>query len=248
MFTTIGWSESQDTSGNLTNVAALADQHVRVSGDDIYVPELNILLGAIGIGATISRARITSPSLRALALPDFAPVAIGAELAAADFLYFRLRHQLELVTNEVLNAQVAETAAGAEQETVLAWLADALPDPVAGDIRTVRATNATTLVANAWTNGALTLDQTLPVGRYAIVGARAESAGLLAFRFVFVGGIWRPGGLGCDAAGDPDPQGQRMGGWGVWGEFDSLTPPSVDFLSVSADTSQVLYLDLIRLS
>jgi hypothetical protein len=37
-----------------------------------------------------------------------------------------------------------------------------------------------------------------------------------------------------------------MGGWGVWGEFAHTAPPTVDFLSVSADTSEVVHLDLIK--
>jgi hypothetical protein len=46
-FTLIGYSETQDTSGNLTNVAALADPHVRVIGDDVIVPDdLNYLASA----------------------------------------------------------------------------------------------------------------------------------------------------------------------------------------------------------
>ena len=153
---------------------------------------------------------------------------------------------ITLDEDEALNAFVAENLMGAEQEYVLVWLGDGPVQPVGGEIFTVRVTNTTTLVADAWTNGAITFDQTLPVGDYQIVGARFSSAGLIAFRFVFVGGNNRPGGLGVDAAGDLNAKGQRHGGWGVWGDFRHNRPPTADFLSISADTSQTGELDLIK--
>ena len=57
----------------------------------------------------------------------------------------------------------------------------------------------TTLTAFQWTNAQLTFDQALPAGRYQIVGGRMESAGLLAWRCVIVGGLWRPGAIGFAA-------------------------------------------------
>ena len=41
--------------------------------------------------------------------------------------------------------------------------------------------------ANVWTNGAVTFDDSLPVGHYQVVGFRAESVGLVAARLVFKG-------------------------------------------------------------
>jgi len=35
---------------------------------------------------------------------------------------------------------------------------------------------------------------------------------------------------------------------GNWGEFDHTYPPQVEFLSVSADTAEVVYLDLVKIS
>ena len=146
------------------------------------------------------------------------------------------------------NYLVAETASGAEQEYGLVWLTDGPAQPVTGEIFTVRSTNASTLTAAAWTNGALTFSQTLPKGRYRVVGMRAQSAGLVAARLVFIGYPWRPGVVGTDSAGDAAPDIFRAGRLGSWGEFDHNTPPSVDFLSVSADTSQIVHLDLQKVS
>lgn len=241
-----GWYESQD-SAVLVPTAALADPAMTVSGDNIQVPEYApMLIGAYAMGANVTRAQLQSPSLRRTVNQEIRPVNVGAEPLSPVVLDLPIGIGIPLDVDEQLQAWMAEDAAGASAVLILAWLSDKELSPVTGEIFSVRVTNASTLVANTWTNGALTFDQVLPVGRYAIVGARFESAGLQAFRFLMQGQTARPGGLGCDAAGDKDMVGQRFGGWGSWGEFASTNPPTVDFLSVSADTSQVGTLDLIK--
>lgn len=247
MFTLVGYSESQDTAGALTPVAALADTHITRSGDDIIIPELNKIVLIKALGATISRARLVSPSLRRVANFEVSPVDIAAEPTSGEYAICDLRNTpIQLMTDEALNAEVVEGAVGAEQETVLVWLADGSPVPVAGEIFTVRATASQTLTAFAWTNGVLTFTEDLPVGNYQVVGMRAEAAGLIAARLNFVGGIWRPGCLGCDDASDIQDYMFRYGRFGVWGEFSHNRPPTVDFLSVSADTTETVWFDLIK--
>lgn len=247
MFTLVGFSEEQDTGGVLTYVAALPDQHVRVEGDNVVVPSDMAFLGAVYAGgATINAARIESPSLRRTILLDVDTLNVEAEpLTPARFLDMFYK-PIPLDPLEPIRALVSELAEGEEQETVLVWLCDGAQSPVAGEIYTVEAAATATLVPYAWTNGALTLAQTLPAGRYQVVGMKAESAGLIAARLVFVGGTWRPGVIGCDAAEDIVPDIFRRGNLGIWGEFTHDQPPTVDFLSVSADTSETVWLDLIK--
>ena len=249
MWTLIGYTESQD-SATLTGVAALADQHVRVSGDDITVPRaLPTVIGSAALGTDITRAQLRSPSLRRVVNFEIMPIGRGAaEPGSPPAVVVFPNNPIPIVGDESLNAFAAEDGVGATRSTVLVMLADGPVAPVGGEIFTVRVTGATTLTANAWTNGALTFDQTLPVGRYQIVGARQESTGLQAFRFVFVGGLWRPGWLGTDAAADILTPGQRYGGWGAWGEFDQLTPPTVDWLSNSADAAETGEIDLVKIA
>jgi hypothetical protein len=241
------WSESQD-SAVLTNIAAIADPQLRVQGDDIIVPTLSLLGATYFVGANITQAQLVSPSIRRYWPFDVSPVDRNAEPTVPTPFLDWFDRPLALTAGEAMDALMAEDSAGASRVTAFAWFVDGPAQPVSGDIFTIRASNASTLVAFAWTNGALTLSQALPVGTYDLVGMRAESAGLLAARAVFVGGGWRPGVIGYDAAGDFDWPRFRRGAIGVWGTFDNLTPPSIDFLSVSADTSQTVWLDLIRRS
>lgn len=254
MFTLVGWSENQATGGVLTPVAALEDPHVRVEGDNVIVPELTALIGAFATGVSITRAQLRSPSMRRMFNHEVMPINRNPEEPKSPLtLAMWPASPIILVKDEALSADVAEDSGGADTEDVFAWLADGAVAPVAGEIFSLQVSSAVTLVPNAWTNGALTFDQQLPVGSYQIVGASFQSANLIAFRFVFAGFLWRPGGVARDTnAGGlvtfADPPGQRRGGWGVWGQFAHNTPPTVDFMSAGADTSEVGVLDLIKVA
>ena len=249
MFTTVAWSESQDTSNVLTAMTALADPHVRVSGDDIIVPgALPWVMGLFGLGANITRARLESPSLRRILNQELGPVDDNATPRSPSRLNDFGSNPIPIDPEEALNFFVSEDTAGAEREYGIAFLTSGVVTPAIGDIRTVRATGTTTLTANAWTNCALTFDETLPAGTYHLVGARGNSSGVVAFRFVFSGLPWRPGGIGEVSVDLVGHRNWRRGRSGVWGTFEHNTPPTVDFLSTSADSSQTLELDLIKVS
>jgi hypothetical protein len=248
-FGTIAWSQSVDTAGVLTPITALADQSVRVSGNDIIVPTgLQNLVAAYGLGVNITRAQLVSPSLRRYLNPEISPVDINT-LPTPPIGFMDLTdNPILLDAEEALDANYAENGAGAQRGTIAAWLADGPIEPVSGDIRTVRVTGTTTLVANAWTNAALTFDQSLPAGTYQCVGARFFSTNGQLFRLVFVGGQWRPGGIMMQTAQQDDPDMLRFGRFGVWGEFKHNTPPTVDFLANGADTAETGVLDLIKIA
>ncbi len=249
MFTTIGWTASVDQAA-LAAIAALSDPHVRVSGNDVIVPEgLNYLVGAYGAGVNLTRNQLASPSLRSLVLYELSPLDRGVIIPASPARFIDLSDgPLLLAENEALNSLTAEDGAGATRMLTLAWLADGPQMPYTGYSTTVRVTATTTLTAFAWTNAALTFDQSLPAGTYRIVGARFNSTGMIAARFVFPGSPWRPGVLGSAAVNDLPSNPFRRGLFGQLGDFKHNTPPTVDFLSGSADTSETGELDLVKIA
>jgi hypothetical protein len=246
MFTLVAYSESQD-SASLVNVAACADPHVRVVGDDIVVPSQVANLAAVyAIGANLTRCQVVSPSIRRRYPLEVLPIDVATEPSDPAKFWGLWSNPIGLDPDEALNAQASEDAAGAARSTVLVWLTDGAYTPVTGvEIFTTQATNTSTLTAFAWTNGALTFSDTLPAGRYAVVGMRATSAGLIAARLVFPQFAFRPGVIGGDSVSDWGPSVFRYGTLGVFGEFEHNSPPTVDFLSSSADTSQTVHLDLV---
>ncbi len=246
MYHTALWTASVDQAA-LTAIAALADPVLTISGNNIQIPAATPGFGfAFGIGINLTRAQLQSPSLRRVINYEVRPINRAATPNSLPPCVDIMGAPIELDSGEQLQAWTAEDGAGATRMSVLVNLLDKAVSPVAEQCFTLRATSGTTLVAYAWTNAILTLDQVLPVGQYAIVGARAESTGLIAFRFVLQNQTPRPGGVGLAAESNLTPPGQRGGGWGVWGTFDNWTIPTVDFFSGSADTAEVLAIDLVK--
>lgn len=258
MFAVAAFYESRAGTTALQGVAGLADPHLRVSGDNIGVPALTpkviaaYVVAQTATSGDIAQAQLRSPSLAGMLYVDLVAEATGTgipepayPIAINDMRY----SPLPLVPGEDMQLFTANSGTNTEDALGLIFLADQTPQPIpAGTpIYTVRATNGSTLVANTWTNGALTLGQALPAGNWGVVGMKAYSAGLQAARLVFANQGPRPGCIGSDAIDDPDYEMFRRGNLGLWGTFPHDTIPTVDFLSDSADTSQVVLLDLIKL-
>ena len=250
MFTIVSWQESKAGTTGYLPLNACKDQHVRVTGDIIYVPELNNLLGVYVAGGSIANeGYLSSPSLRRIALLDLRPIQRGVKPSGWESVHLHPLHPIPLESNEGMEIYLKETTTTSQVRTGVVFLADGAISPILGEIVSVYASATITSVVGEWVNGAITFRQTLPVGRYQIVGARCEGASIIAFRFVFIGGKWRAGGIGCGDCGAHDVEVQRYGGLGVWGEFDHLTPPTVELLgSVAEAQSPELYLDLIKIA
>lgn len=246
MFHTAIWSASVDQA-SLAAIAAIADPVMTVSGNNIQVPAATPMIGlAAGIGVNLTRVQLQSPSLRRIANFEVRPFHRNATPLSPNPTIDFMDEPIELDPGEQLQAWTSEDGAGATRMNVLVNFVDKAVVANTEQSFVVRATAAQTLTAFSWTNGALTFDQVLPVGQYAIVGARAESTGLIAFRFVFQNQTPRPGGLGNLTESALSLPRQRKGYWGVWGVFDNWTAPTVDFFSSSADTSEVLSLDIVK--
>jgi len=247
------FSEQIAAAGTLQPIAAVPDDQLFTSGDDVRVPQgLAFLLAAFAIGPGVSRARIVAPSLRAFANLEIAPKLVSEVVPVEEILrqVTFTRDPLPLAVGESINFESdAGAAAGVGQVTGVIMLGDGPALPVLGAMRTVRATAVIAGGEGVWSSGALTFSEDLPAGVYQVMGGRCEMNSQGAFRLIFVAGGPRPGSLaaGSDTAGDV--WGQRLGGWGIWGQFDTNQPPTLEVLALSASTtSQVLYLDIMRIA
>ncbi len=256
MFTTVAYLQSVDPGGVDTKLNGVLDPHVKVSGTDIIVPTLAELLGAAAMVSTTvatQYARLDSPNLRRVARYVVSPVqgAAAAINLPADpqAIQLHLQGPPSLAVNEALDALVNSDPAAPQTHSVIVWLADGPVSPVsAADIFTIRATNATALTSGAWTNVNITLDDVLPVGRYALVGMRAESTNMLAARVVVPGYAWRPGVLGCNTGSHREDWRFRRGFIGEWCQFDEVTLFTVDCLAGGADATQRFLFDLVKIN
>jgi hypothetical protein len=254
MFHLAGWAEDIDGAGATTQLAALADPLISTSGDALRVPELNQILalaGGVASGGT-GLCQLIAPSLREIGNYVVAPVNgnADADVETDDPPKVVDLRDRPLVLEERENATAefnSNTSAAAFQYLLAIW-SNGIQAAPSGNIRTLRFTNTDTMVARAWTNGALTATEELPAGEYAVVGMRAVSATMVAARLVPRGAGWRPGCIGGDVDNYEDSPMFRNGGLGEWLRFVHDNIPSVDFLCDATDSNQDVHLDLVKVA
>ncbi len=252
VFSLVAFQESEDEAGAYANKAAVPDEIATTSGDFIYVPaDVSQLLGAYAAcGGTIEGAAyLKSPSLRALAYYDIQPSQEGIQPSGSESVRIHPELPIPLTVNEGLEAMVKSNPGSTEVHSVVVFLGSGPTAPVGGVIHPVKFTTAITETVGAWKNGAITFSQTLPVGRYQIVGSAMWGTSGVAFRYVLKGFGHRPGFICHGTEGNAGDPHQRYGAMGVWGEFDSSTPPTVDWLAMATSGSaQTGIMDLIKIA
>lgn len=247
-FSIVAFSELVTASATAEKLTAVPDDHIKTEGDGIIIPEYNKLLGVLGIGLNIRNVQLATPSLRAMALYDVAPVENEALPSLNPYPLITGESFLELREDETLNAYAGESAGANTQESVIVFLSDDNISSVTGRMYTIKATATAPATAYAWASASLTLSQSLPNGTYALVGARCEQAHTIAYRFIFIGGIWRPGHISVVNINAFDHPYSRRGGLGVWGEFTHNKTPSIEFFGDGTGGTAVVYLDLVKVS
>lgn len=239
MWTLFAFNEASAAAGAYANLKGVADDMTRVVGDRVYVPEnLTRLLWVACNSTDAVRAKLESPSIRRVGVLMIEPKTNRDYVEFAYYPVARYTPESPIILDagEGIEAFVYCGRAHSDVMAIGICLGDGVVTPVTGEIWTIRATYASlTPITGEWVTKPLTFDETLPVGRYQVVGASIWHQSGLMFRFVPVGGGNRPGGLTGGGVGAIEPDWQRLGKMGVWFEFHSSTPPSVEL--IASDTS-----------
>jgi|SRR5215469_3097499 len=220
----------------------------------VVPPDLPRVVATMFYGANLTTAKLKPASYRRFGDYWVLPYANAIGGAGAMTPYLDLTDSpvsgppLILDPQEELPAYAQQGSAGAQQAYACVVFSEAGVKRHSGKFFTVRATGTNTLVPNTWSVCTPVMDTGLPAGRYNLVGMRVKSAGCLFFRAVIVQQFHRPGGFGFQADTSFEPMGQRLGGWGIWGNFDHLTVPNIEIMSTSADTSETIWFDLEQTS
>ena len=246
------YSASIANGSVLVQVAQVADPVIAPSGNGFLVPGvINKLLRVAAVGTNLTRVQLTSASLRDYAPFDVGPVNVGTLIATpANFADFT-DAPIPLAVNEELDAFGVQSNAGAQRITVAVWWGDGAFRNNTQRPFTVHWTATATLSANAWSSTAITFDNGIPSGTFAIVGSRVITAGALFHRWIPRGGpAYRPGAFAGQAQSFNAVDGSRwsdyVANWGEWMRFTNTTPPQVEIFSISADTTEEGYLDLVQ--
>jgi hypothetical protein len=250
MFTTVAYSENIATTDAWQKVTAVPDQHIKITGDSVYISGYNRYIGALAVlGTHALGGRLVSPSIRRFAPSEISPISIVLITTDPVEMDINLNRMITLDIDEQLELEFYGTAVAAQQLGAAVWLADAEITPVKGQIFTVRGSIVLAGAAGAWEYSALSLAEDLPVGSYDIVGFDVVAANGVAARLVPVGANHRPGVPVRQTIDAVIPNNIfRHGKMGVFASFPHNNIPGVEVFSntaIAGATYQVL-LDLIK--
>lgn len=261
-FTTVAYSMQRvGATVPLTVVTPVADPHVTIDGNNIVVPDkMDKVMGAAfcygtGLASAVAGAylgQLQSPSLRRVFNQECGRINdTFAHEVHDEHIWMNPQSPLPLDAGEGLQAWTAHPALALGETAVYVHLCDGPIAPIDGEIRTIRFTSVCAPVTRVWTLGVLGVVQQLPMGDYAVVGARVTNATEFGcFRLIFTGYDWRPGGMITHTLDAQDCMRQRNGYLGEWGRFTWTQIPRIELCSMLAApvANPVVFLDLIKVS
>lgn len=236
-----------------TEVDVIKDDVLTQSGTKrFYVPaELSFVRWKAALSTALKKARIYTPSLEVRrTVPYVIPqVSDAITFPLHYFAVEKCEPPISLAPTEELSFY-AETSAATRVYGLVSLGPETLPPVPSGPIRLVRCTGSTTLVPNQWTTVPVTPDVSLEVGTYTLIAFLPISANCVAARALIHGQVWRPGVPGIaaedDVAKSLEPAYLRDVQYYAMGTFNHINLPSFQFLSSAADTSEVVYMWLVK--
>lgn len=234
----------------LTNLTPVTDSVVTVQNSRFIFPfnaQIGALLGNIESG---SRMRINTPSMRAVCLPEVYPVKISAENGANPPIQGPIWGTISIPMNDEFGIDVSRAGAGAADCFAAIWYSQQFTPASRGPVFTMRCTVTIVLTVGTWVVGNLTFDQSLPYGRYEVIGMDVNCGDAMFARLVFPGGTaYRPGVPALETYGSyVNPQMFRNGAFGSFGQFDSTAQPMLEILGHTAGSEPiVVLLDLVKI-
>lgn len=228
-------------------ISPVVDPALTTNNNGMLLPEPMRIGMAYASGLGVTQARFAVPSLRVVAQPRVHPVN-KALYPVDDAPINRPGEQgARVLKSETFQTQLTSDAtAGPNDSYVLAWLYPQPRQRIGGDITTIRASSTVTAVTGSWVLGQMTMEQDLPSGKYAIVGADVLAATAVAMRFRFPGGGYCPGVLCQQAAGQFFLDTFRYGNCGVFGTFENSVIPQIDVLGTSGAVTLTIFMDVVR--
>jgi hypothetical protein len=244
--------QSNSTATTLTQINAVSDPSYAISNNNFLPPGDRYIYAAYSQGVNLTQSTLQVADYIAYSQWNIQPV-VTASTVPTNPNYCNMLFQPPKISALNQLQCNASSSSGTNSITTVVFLgSNPQPDPIPfGNIITVRATASVTLVSNSWTSlGTLVFDTALPGKRFAVVGGFGQSAGAIAFRLLFPGGdqAVRPGGLCVTSIGNRVPNEFMLGYFGQLGTFFGPVPPSCEFFSGSADSTEKIFLQLVPLN
>lgn len=253
-FHTVAYGSSIDNTEDV-DVPAINELSMTISNGHFYPSRDLWVVGAYANSPTLTRARINTNTLKLQSAPYIRPFDAATGALPKDNPNFMFLGNRPLRVKALEEIQVQATAAPAVTEACifLLWLADQIEHLDIVDDYWIRFTSSTDLVSannNKWTQIAVTFDQSLGSGTYAVIGMEFSSTTAQAARLQFDDQAFRPGVLAQNAKSRRTHASFYEAAYGVWGRFRNVTPPRVEVLATGNDAADTMegYLRVVRVS
>lgn len=252
MLWTVAYSDSTSSAQTDTDIPLVSDPSVTILNNHPIFPNPYSIMWAYALGLLMQRVRISAPRLRPITRPLISPVDQSATPTENLRIAEWWRRPLMLNPVEEIQMLRTNTTAVAERDFVVLTVGDGQRNVPQGDCFTVRGTTAFSATVATWSPGTITLDDTLQVGRYSIVGLRVENAGGVAGRLIFPGvpvagasPVLRPGVKVAQSVADEDTWWMRYGVSGEYGQFESFALPQIDMMVATVAANPTVLMDIV---
>lgn len=200
------------------------------------------------------RARLVSASLETRRHQGLLSYGYTFSLGSQQRNYAELfSRPLRLSPTEELEARMIASSEGQPGYVLVEFAPETIPEPPAGDVIRIRCVGNTTLRPNEWTTVRVVPEVSFEAGTYALINFYPASAGCVACRALISGQAYRPGVIGIAGGTDNAIYSRPVTDSVVFkpyhmGLFTHITPPQFQFLSISADTYEVVYIDVVKVA
>jgi hypothetical protein len=235
-------------ASTLEQIDFLSDQVLTTYNNKAQLQRDADLDFAYGCGVDLLRAQLVQPSVRRISEPYITPVDNVASTPDQPAVCDYRGRPFRVKSLETLSFQGFQDNAGAQDGNVIVGLNFQRQSAYNGPIYTIRGTGSATLTAGVWNDVPITWEPNLEGGMYQVVGGYGISATGIAFRLIQQSQVLRPGGLVVGGSDEETHPMFRYGGLGKWLDFESDALPNIQWLADAADTSQTVYLDIIKIS
>jgi hypothetical protein len=250
MHNLIAFSSSIVNGSVYAQVLGAPDQSMPMdSANRFIMPGPWQMLAAHAAQANLTAARVNSPSLRGMFVPEIYPGRVAATPGNTNGPITFHGRGPRLVQNEGVEVDISAGGAAAAQAFCALWVAPSIVPAPQGAVYTMPATATITAALGVWAFGTLAFSQTLPAGRYAVVGLGVVAANTMYARLVYPGvSNFRPGVVVQGTYGDqPIDDYFRYGRMGSFGEFESTALPQLEVFGTGAGAAApTAYLDLVK--
>ncbi len=239
------------TSFNASNVdmTPAADAILAISNGH-YLPQSDLYLyGGVFTGTLMNAIRLVTPRSRQVVPPPLYPINGATLMNDRPHIFDRRSNPFKLNAVEEVSMQVnVGGTANALATAIMFWGQGITPAP-AGDVFALHGTSTTAAVSLSWTQIAVTWDQTIPAGTYAVIGSQHQSTNALAHRFIFrdLQQVLRPGFASINALANISEPSYYFGGWGVLGTFNTYTYPNIEVFVNGTDNSHDVVMNIVRI-